>query len=164
MPMTRSLVLAVVASCGLTACSSAPTPKRVADDALAAMGGADKVKAVQTITMKGGSGTRLRLGQTRHVGDPEEPVPTLKNVVEIADLANGRASLDYELTSGDFTQHRHEILTKKDGKEIEVNIEPRVIPAIMARPSVASCRSCTIEGDGRLREASAMIVWSRCRL
>jgi glyoxylase-like metal-dependent hydrolase (beta-lactamase superfamily II) len=134
-PMSKqSLVLAVAASCGLTACSSAPTPKRVADDALAAMGGADKVKAVHTITMKGGSGTRLRLGQSRHAGDPEEPAPALKNVVEIADLANGRASLDYELTNGAFTQHRHEILTKKDGKPVGVEIIP-MRPIIATSPS-----------------------------
>src|SRR5262249_37514895 len=100
---------AVVAALWVTACGSPPTLKRVVDEALTAMGGADKVKGIQTITWRGGAGTRLRLGQTRHVGDPEEPVPTLRNVVEIADLAGGRASLDYELTNGDFVQHRHEI-------------------------------------------------------
>src|SRR5712691_5477559 len=130
----RLIIVAVAVSLGVTACSSAPTPKRVADDALAAMGGGDKVRAVHTITMKGGSGTRLRLGQTRHVGDPEEPVPTLKNVVEIADLATGRASLDYELTNGDFTQHRHEILTKKDDKPLGIEIVP-MRPIIATSPT-----------------------------
>ena len=120
----------------LTACSSPRTPKGVAADAVAAMGG-DKLKAVQTLIMKDGSGTRLRLGQTRHVGDPEEPVPALRNVTEIADLANGRASLDYELTNGDFTQHRHEVLTKKEGKPVGIEIIPNR-PIIATSPSGTS--------------------------
>ena len=63
--------------------------------------------------MKGGTGTRYRLGQTKSVGDEESPAPELTNVIETADLVNGRASLDYELKNGDFTQHRHEILTRR---------------------------------------------------
>ncbi len=37
----------------------------------------------------------------------------MKNVAEIVDLANGLASLDYEITIGDFTQHRREVLTAR---------------------------------------------------
>lgn len=106
------------AAIGIAACSSAaPTPKSLSVDALTAMGGADKLRSIQTITMKSGSGSRTRLQQTVHVGDPEVP-GTLKNVVEIIDLAGGRASLDYELTSGEFTQHRHEVLTSRGGKPV----------------------------------------------
>jgi glyoxylase-like metal-dependent hydrolase (beta-lactamase superfamily II) len=81
--------------------------------------GGDKVKAVQTVSMKGGSGTRLRLQQTRHVGDPEEPA-MLSNVIEIVDLAGGRASLDYQFNEGGFGQHRHEVLTSRGGKPVGV--------------------------------------------
>jgi glyoxylase-like metal-dependent hydrolase (beta-lactamase superfamily II) len=114
---SKSAVLAaVVATIGLAACSRA-TPRQLARDAVTAMGGPGKLQSIRTITMKGGSGTRTRLQQTVHVGDPEVP-GTLKNVVEIVDLANGRASLDYELKNGDFTQHRHEVLTTRDGKAV----------------------------------------------
>lgn len=87
-------------------------------DAIAAMGG-DKVKAVQTITMKGGAGTRTRLQQTRHVADAEAP-GTLANVVEVVDLAGGRASIDYEVNDGGFAQHRHEVLTTRGGKPVGI--------------------------------------------
>jgi glyoxylase-like metal-dependent hydrolase (beta-lactamase superfamily II) len=100
------------------ACSAAPTGKSAVADALTAMGG-DKVKAVQTISMKGGSGTRTRLQEQRRVTDPEEPA-TLKNVVEIVDVAGGRASLDYEVNEGGFIQHRHEVLTTRGGKPVGV--------------------------------------------
>jgi glyoxylase-like metal-dependent hydrolase (beta-lactamase superfamily II) len=96
---------------GLASCSSAPTARQLGQDALAAMGGAERVQGVKTLTMTGGVGTRLRLGQTVKVGDAETPA-TLKNVTETLDRANGRAALDYELQLGPFGQHRREILTK----------------------------------------------------
>lgn len=112
----RSLLVAAAIFAG--ACSSAPTGKSIVADAIAAMGG-DTVKAVQTISMTGGSGTRTRLQEQRRVTDPEEP-GTLKNVVEIVDLAGGRASLDYEVNEGGFMQHRHEVLTLRGGKAVGV--------------------------------------------
>jgi glyoxylase-like metal-dependent hydrolase (beta-lactamase superfamily II) len=103
---------------GLAGCSSTPPARQLGQDALAAMGGADRVRGVQTLMMKGGVGTRLRLGQTVKVGDMETPA-TLKNVTETFDLANGRAALDYELQLGPFGQHRREILTKTaDGRPV----------------------------------------------
>ncbi len=102
-------------------CSAPPTPRQLAQGALTAMGGAEKLRAVKTLTMKDGTGTRTRLGQTVKATDAEG-TGQLAKVVEIADLANGRASLDYELKNGDFTQHRHEILTKKDGKALGIEI------------------------------------------
>jgi glyoxylase-like metal-dependent hydrolase (beta-lactamase superfamily II) len=108
--LRSSRILAVLAL-SLTACSSPPSQRRLADDAIAAMGGREKLQAIRVLALKGGTGTRYRLGQTRRVGDAESPTPQLTNVVETADLVHGRASLDYELTNGDFMQHRHEILT-----------------------------------------------------
>ncbi|HZI80898.1 MAG TPA: MBL fold metallo-hydrolase [Vicinamibacterales bacterium] len=98
-------------------CSSPPTTQSLAKDAAAAMGGLDRLRGVQTVAMKGGTGTRLRLGQMVQATDEEMPA-ALANVVETLDLANGRAALDYEVKMGDFGQHRQEVLTKKNGKAV----------------------------------------------
>ncbi len=111
-----------------TACSRTPTATRVVDDAIAAMGG-NALRSVRTIAMTGGSGTRLRLQQTRHVADAEEP-GTLKDVAEVVDLDGGRASMDYRVTEGGFMQHRHEVLTTRGGKAVGVEyVDPRPVVA-----------------------------------
>jgi len=101
----------------LSACSSSPTTQSLAKDAAAAMGGLERLKGVQNVVMRDGTGTRLRLGQMVHATDAEAPA-TLTTVVEILDLAGGRAVLDYEIKNGDFSQHRQEILTKKGDKAV----------------------------------------------
>src|SRR5262249_60100719 len=63
----------------------------------------------------------LKMGQMVKATDQENP-GQLKNVVDIVDLAKGRASLDYELENGGFMQHRHEILTKLGDKAVGVEI------------------------------------------
>src|ERR1051326_7085980 len=130
--MTARYLLGIAAVsaafCSLS-CSAPPTGKSLAADAIAAMGG-DKVKAVQTITMKGGSGSRTRLQEQRHVTDAEDP-GTLKNVVEIVDIKDGRASLDYEFNEGGFGQHRREVLTSRGGKKVGIE-------AVDTRPVVAT--------------------------
>ena len=103
-----------------TACSTAPTAKILARDALAAMGGADRLQGIKTITMKGGTGTREQLQESVRVGDPEPPAK-LSKVAEIIDLAGGRASLDYEIDNAGFVQHRHEVLTKRGDKAVGVD-------------------------------------------
>jgi hypothetical protein len=80
-------------------------------EAVTAMGGAEKLRSIQTLSMKDGTGTRTRLGQTVRTSDAEMPAQLTK-VAEIVDLANARASLDYELGLGPFMMHRHEILTR----------------------------------------------------
>lgn len=97
------------------ACSTAPTAKGLAQDAVTAMGGAEQLRGVQTIVMTGGSGTRNRLGQTVHVTDPDG-TGQLSNVIETIDLAGGRAALDYQIENDGFMQHRQEVLTKKNDK------------------------------------------------
>ena len=52
------------------------------------MGGAERLLNVKTLTMKGGTGTRLRMGQMVKAADQENP-GQLKDVVDIVDLANG---------------------------------------------------------------------------
>jgi glyoxylase-like metal-dependent hydrolase (beta-lactamase superfamily II) len=119
--MKSRLLGLVVLTVFASACSSAPTPRQLAEDAVAAMGGLQQLQAIRALTMKGGTGSRSRLGQTVHVGDPETPAE-LKNVVEIADLSGGRASLDYEIQLGEFGQHRHEILTKRGDALVGIEI------------------------------------------
>src|SRR3989475_4577342 len=94
----------------LGGCSGPPALRKLAQDAVAAMGGAEKLQGVKTLTMKDGTGTRSRMGQMVHATDEESP-GQLKDVVDTVDLANGRASLDYALQNGGFMQHRREILT-----------------------------------------------------
>jgi glyoxylase-like metal-dependent hydrolase (beta-lactamase superfamily II) len=94
---------------------STPTAKSLSDDALTAMGGADKVRAIRTITMKEGTGTREQLLEPRHVGQDEAPAK-LSKVTEIVDLADGRASMHYVIDNDGFMQDRHEVMTKRSGK------------------------------------------------
>jgi glyoxylase-like metal-dependent hydrolase (beta-lactamase superfamily II) len=110
-------VTGIVGALWIAACSSSPSTQSLAKDAAEAMGGLDRLRGVQTVQMKGGSGTRLRLGQMAHATDDEMPA-SLANVVETLDLGNGRAALDYEIKMGDFGQHRQEVLTKKNGRAV----------------------------------------------
>jgi len=100
-----------------TACASPPTTKSLIEDAVTAMGGREKLRGVQTVVMRDGTGTRLRIGQMAHATDAEEPA-ALSKVTETLDLAGHRAVLDYEIKLGEFGQHRQEILTTKDGKYV----------------------------------------------
>lgn len=132
LPVEAGAVLIAGSLC-LSACSKPVTTQSVAEDAAAAMGGLDKLRGVQSVVMRGGSGTRLRLGQMVHATDVEAPA-TLSNVVETLDLAGGRAVLDYEVKSGDFSQHRQEILTKKGDKAVGLeNVGTR--PLAVVSPS-----------------------------
>src|SRR5437867_11493262 len=116
----RSILLFIPAM-WLGACSGPPVLRTLAQDAVAAMGSAERLQGVKTLAMKGGTGTRMRMGQMVKATDQENPAQ-LKDVVDIADLANGRASLDYALQLGGFMQHRHEILTKRADKPIGIDI------------------------------------------
>ncbi len=116
---SRLTVLAtvVMAALGVASCSSTPTARSLVQDALSAMGGADKVRGIQVITMRDGTGTREQLQESRHVGEPEPP-GTLRMVTEIVDLAGGRASMHYLIDMGGFMQDRHEVLTKRGDKPV----------------------------------------------
>jgi glyoxylase-like metal-dependent hydrolase (beta-lactamase superfamily II) len=116
MPIARALAVVGITLC-MTACSSAPTSRQLGQAAVDAMGGAERVQRVSTLTMKGGVGTRYRHGQSVKVGDAE-PAGILKNVTETFDRVNNRAALDYELQIGAFGQHRREILTTFNGRPV----------------------------------------------
>ena len=120
MSIRQRLIALITTALLFTACSAAPAPRQLAKDAVTAMGGAEKLQSIQTVSMKGGAGTRMRLGQTQKATDADAP-GQLKDVIEIADLANGRASLDYTLQIGGFMQHRHEVLTKRGDKPVGVD-------------------------------------------
>jgi glyoxylase-like metal-dependent hydrolase (beta-lactamase superfamily II) len=94
------------------ACSSGPAQRQLAQEAVEAMGGAEKLGGIQTLAMTGGSGSRTRLGQIRKAGEPDA-VAKLSNVAETLDLANGRAAYDYEIQIDTFMQHRTEVITKR---------------------------------------------------
>jgi hypothetical protein len=124
-------MLVLIPALWLNACSSATTERKLAQDAVAAMGGTDRLQSVKTLTMKGGTGARTRIGQMVKATD-EDLSGQLKDVVDVADLANGRASLDYSLRFGaEYMRHRHEILTKKDDKLLGIDI-------VDARPIIAT--------------------------
>ena len=123
-----AVFLVAAAALTATACAKPPTAKILVHDAVTAMG-AEKLRAVKTITMKGGIGTREQLQESQHVGDAEKP-GTLANVVEIVDLAGGRASMNYEIDNDGFKQHRHEVLTTRGGKAVGVEyVDPRPVVA-----------------------------------
>jgi glyoxylase-like metal-dependent hydrolase (beta-lactamase superfamily II) len=126
----RGLSAVVLAAAGVSACSSGADTRQLARDAATAMGGIDQLRAIRTITMSGGAGTRTRLGQTVRAGEPEN-VGQLRDVVEIVDLANNRASMHYVLTNGAFVQERHEIVAKRGNSRVGIEIIPN-------RPIVAS--------------------------
>jgi glyoxylase-like metal-dependent hydrolase (beta-lactamase superfamily II) len=136
--MTRRWLLAAaglmaITGLWLTSCASPPTTQTLAKDAATAMGGIDRLRGIQTVTMKDGTGTRLRLRQMEHATDEEMP-GVLTKVVETLDLANTRAALDYEIKMGDFGQHRQEVLTRKNGKPVGLeNVAGR--PLAVVSPS-----------------------------
>src|SRR5262245_23401617 len=110
MSMWRKTIALAVSTLWLVGCS-APAQRKVAQDAVTAMGGADKLMGIQTLTMSGGKGTRTKVGQAMTATGPDQ-VGELSNDVETLELASGRAAFDYDLKVGEFVQHRHEVLTK----------------------------------------------------
>jgi len=121
MSIPNRFTILLSAALASSACSSTPTPRRLAQDAVAGMGGIEKLQSIKVLTMKNGSGSRHRLGQMSKATAPEN-AGKLSNVTETVDLAGGRASLDYELQNGAFTQHRHEILTRRGDSPVGIEI------------------------------------------
>ena len=114
--MTMGRVLAVVViALSAGACSSEPTTRSLTDEALAAMGGADRVRGIRSYVMSGGTGSRSRLGQSPSASTPDAPAQ-LANVTETVDIQNGRVALAYDITTAEgFAQSRREVLTRRGG-------------------------------------------------
>jgi len=113
----------IVALCSaaltLAACSSAPPQRQLAEEAIEAMGGTAKLAGIQTLLMSGGTGTRTKVGQPMTATGPDQ-IGQMTDDTETLDLPGGRAAFDYDLTVGTFVQHRHEVLTKHEGKAIGI--------------------------------------------
>ena len=105
----RTIGLCITTLC-LVGCSSV-AQRQLAQDAVSAMGGTEKLMGIQSLVMSGGTGTRTKVGQAKTATGMDQ-VGQLSNAVETLDLANGRAAFDYDLKVGEFVQHRHEVLTK----------------------------------------------------
>ena len=91
----------------LVGCSSV-AQRQLAQDAVTAMGGTEKLMGIQSLIMSGGTGTRTKVGQAKTATGMDQ-TGELSNDTEVLDLANGRAAYDYDLKVGDFVQHRHEV-------------------------------------------------------
>jgi glyoxylase-like metal-dependent hydrolase (beta-lactamase superfamily II) len=90
----------------------------LASRAITAMGGIDRIRAIRHYEMRGGTGSRSRLGQVVGSGEAD-PVAKLANVTETFDLDGRRAALTYDVnTAGGFGQSRQEVLTTSDGRAI----------------------------------------------
>jgi glyoxylase-like metal-dependent hydrolase (beta-lactamase superfamily II) len=105
----RTIAL-VITTIWLVGCS-AVAQRQLAQDAVAAMGGTEKLMGIQSLIMSGGTGTRTKVGQMQTATGMDQ-IGELSNAVETLDLANGRAAFDYDVKVGEFVQHRHEVLTK----------------------------------------------------
>ena len=140
----RGIVAAALLAAALGACSpdeppsdpernaaAAPTGRELGQRLVDAMGGRAALERVQSLVLRG-SGTRTRMGQIAETGG-EDPTGTLTSVTETIDLANGRAGFDYDVTVGDFTQHRTEVFTTHNGMRVGWNTGPGR-PVIVTSP------------------------------
>lgn len=118
---TRTIAVSVIALL-LLGCSANPAQRQLALNSAAAMGGADKLMGIHTLTMSGGTGTRTKVGQAMTATGPDQ-IGQLSNDVETLDLANGRAAFDYDLVVGAFMQHRHEVLNREKADTKPIGIE-----------------------------------------
>jgi len=133
-----AVVLAAVCALSAGACSEPPTTRRLADEAIEAMGGADRVRAVRSLVLKRGAGTRSRLGQNVRAA-AADPKAVLVDVTETLDLAGGRAALQYEIRMDEgFTQERQEILTRHGDSLVGLERVGGRPPAVMSAAALFS--------------------------
>jgi hypothetical protein len=78
----------VVTTMFVAACASTPPERRIVDDAAAALGGADRLRALKTMTVEG-SAVAPNAGQNR-MPDDELPVWKVTEYSRAIDLVNGR--------------------------------------------------------------------------
>src|SRR5688572_6460534 len=129
---SRTMAVAALALCA-AACSFAPSTREMGQQALTAMGGAERVRAVRNFAMTGGTGSRAALGQGVKATLADDAA-TLADVIETVDLANGRAALAYEVTTpSGFSQRRREILTKVGDRPVGLEeVGQRPLTAVSA--------------------------------
>jgi len=102
---------ALIAVALLSGCAGDPGSRAVVDQAIAAMGGLEKLEGLESIVRRG-SGSRTMIGQVR-TPDESPTAATLTNYTEAIEFAGGRALVEYDLEFGAFQQHRLEAVTKQ---------------------------------------------------
>src|SRR6476660_9430916 len=93
--LTRLRACALITALGVggsAGCAAPPPTRDLAHDAVDAMGGADRLRAIRSLVMRNGAGTRWRLGQGVRATDPDTR-GTLNAVTETLDLSGRRAAL-----------------------------------------------------------------------
>src|SRR5918994_2363149 len=90
--MTRRQFLALVAAAAVAACSQATPEQQVINDAAAAMGGADRIRAVKTLVFEG-EGTQYNLGQDV-TPDASGQTFTVTNARQAIDVSGGRMRIE----------------------------------------------------------------------
>jgi len=111
-----------------SACSSAPTERQVVDAAAAALGGADRIRALKSIAVEG-AGDAPNVGQNR-LPDSELPNWRVTAYRRVTDLANDRTDMTQTRQAafqfaGALTQRQHQA---QDG-DVAVNFPPNGQPA-----------------------------------
>ena len=94
MRMKQWLTAAVFVCAG---CASTPPERAIINDAATALGGADKIQAVNTLTIQG-SGQNLNLGQNQSP-DATEPVLAVSGFTRSFDFAGNRSRLEQVRTA-----------------------------------------------------------------
>jgi len=123
------------------ACAPAPPERKIIDDAAAALGGADKIRTLKTLTIEG-SGTAPNAGQNRMPTD-ELPIWKVAEYTRAIDLPNSRTRVRQRreaqfLFAGATTQQQ---MQGVDG-DIAYNVTPE---GTMTRASDAAARDRRLE-------------------
>ena len=123
--------LATVAFVFAGCASPAPPEKAVINDAAAALGGADRIQAVNTLTIEG-SGQNLNLGQNQSP-DATQPILAVSGYKRSFDFAGNRSRLEQVRTAnvGNTTPQRQ--ILGLDG-DVAYNVNPA---GVAARASAA---------------------------
>jgi glyoxylase-like metal-dependent hydrolase (beta-lactamase superfamily II) len=110
-------------------CASTPPEKAIINDAATAMGGADKIQAVNTLVITGG-GENLNLGQNQ---SPDAPAPILKvsEYKRTLDFAGNRSRLEQTRTAPVGNTAPAKQILCLDG-DVAFNVNP---PGMAARAS-----------------------------
>jgi hypothetical protein len=120
----------------VTACSSAPPERRLVDEAAAALGGADRIRALRSIAVEG-EGDAPNIGQNR-MPDSELPNWKVTGYRRVTDLAGDRTDVTQTRTAqfqfaGGLVQRQHQA---QDG-DVAVNYQ---VSGSAARGTAAQAR------------------------
>jgi len=111
-----------------SACAQAPPERRLVDDAAAALGGADRIRALKSIAVDG-DGDAPNIGQNR-LPDSELPNWKVTEYRRTTDLANDRTDMTQKRTAqfqfaGALVQRQHQA----QGGDVAINFPPGGEPA-----------------------------------